>query len=1540
MKKILGLDLGTNSIGWAVVNAEEIHDDKEDGKVTLKPVSIEAANSRIIPMDASILGDFDRGNSVSQTKERTGFRGARRLRERALLRRERLHRVLDLMGFLPEHYSAKLTRYGKFSDDSEPKLAWRKNDSGECEFLFKKSFEEMVHEFKQVHPELKSIPYDWTIYYLRKKGLSQALTKDELAWILLNFNQKRGYYQLRGEDDVVDETKEVKFYALKVLKVEDTGEKKNDGSIWYKVHLENGMIYSRASKMPLDWEGKTKEFIVTTDLNEDGTYKKDKDGNVKRSFRAPKEDDWNLRIVKTEADIYDSGKMVGCYIFDSLINNPQQKIIGNLVRTIERKFYKEELRLILEKQKEFISELNDKELYKKCLDELYPKNESHRSNILNRDFTYLFIDDILFYQRPLKSKKSLIANCPYESYEYKKKDKNGEKSSSVQTIKCIAKSHPLFQEFRLWQFVQNLKIYQREMEVNGKLCTDVDVTSEFFKSEDDVVALFDWLNDRAFIKQDTLFSTYFKLKKRKGETSFPYRWNYVEDKEYPCNETRALILKGLSKLDIKQDFLSKEKELELWHILYSIEDKIEIGKALVKYAEKNDLPSSFAEEFAKLKPFKKEYGSYSAKAIKKLLPLMRMGKYWCADAIDEKTKERIEKLITGEYDENISDRVRDKVKDLRDISQFRGLPLWVACYVVYNRHSEAKDIVKWEKYEDIDAYLKSFKQHSLRNPIVEQVVTETLRTVRDIWKQVGKIDEIHLELGREMKNPADKRKRMTEKILENENTNLRIKAILAELKNPDYGVENVRPYSPSQQDILKIYEEYALDNLTKEDEDFDFVNKISKSANPTKSEIVKYKAWLEQKYRSPYTGKMIPLSKLFTSAYEIEHIIPQSRYFDDSFSNKVICEAEVNKLKDNKLGYEFIQKHHGEKVQLSGGGTVDIFSVAEYEDFVKEHFSGSKKKKLLMTDIPDGFIERQLNDSRYISKFIKGLLSNIVRAKIGEGEYEQEAVSKNLISCTGGVTDRLKKDWGMDDVWNRIVLPRFERLNELTGTDNFTAVNQQGHLIPNMPLELQKGFNKKRIDHRHHAMDAIVIACATRNHVNYLNNESAKSENRREDLKNTLCVKTKTDDKGNYKWVMRKPWETFASDVQISIENMIVSFKQNMRVINKTVNKFEHYDENGKKTIVKQCKGDNWAIRKSLHKDTVFGEVNLRKIKEIRLNVALENPQTIVDKDVKRMVYSLKREGKKDKDIVKYFEDNKEVWTEVATGKVKVYYFTKDTKDRFFATRKPLDSSFTEKKIKEEVTDTGIQKILLAHLEAKGKDAEVAFSSDGIDEMNENITKLNGRKFHQPIYKVRVYEKADKFAIGSTGNKSKKFVEAAKGTNLFFAVYSLEKEDKKSGAQSVRTYATAPLEMVINCQKKNPKDWKAELDSVLKEKEYVKKEAKLLFILSPNDLVYLPTKEELKNGVDLLDKDKIYKFVDSSGIQANFVPFSVSKAIFSMTKDEQKKVLGEETYCIQNEIGVGSRPSKNQVAITGEMIKEICLPLKVDRFGNIISLGY
>lgn len=1543
MKKILGLDLGTNSIGWAVVNADEVS--RESETTYLKPVGISAAGSRIIPKDEGTLGDFDRGTTKSQTADRTKYRMARRIHERYLLRRERMLRVLKNMGFLPDHLAEQIDQYGKIIDDKEPKLAWRVNQEGRAEFLFQNSFNEMLADFAQNQPQLvangKKVPYDWTIYYLRKKALTQKLEKEELAWILLQFNQKRGYYQLRGEEEEEKAAPKTRQYFDRqiISDIIDTGQVYKELKVLI-ITLENGDTGKIFKKDIPNWIGQEKNIIATVDIDKDGNDKYDENGQLSRRFRIPTEaewdSEWKLIKMKTEDDLNNSNKTVGCYIYDTLLQKPDQKIIGKLVRTVERKFYKDELRKIIEKQKTFIPELQDAELYQSCIELLYPNNEAHRNNIAKQDFTQLFVEDILFYQRPLKSKKSLINDCPYEF----RHDIDGNKYP----IKCIAKSNPLFQEFRLWQFVQNLRIYEREKGVDGKFQTDVDVTNEFLKTEDDYVKLFDWLNDRAAIKQDTLLNSYLKIKKQK------YRWNYVEDKEYPCNETRATTLSGLSKCGINSAFLTKDTEMQLWHILYSVEDKIEINKALKKFAEKNGLSDDFVEVFSKTKPFKKDYGSYSEKAIKKLLPLMRMGKYWDENAIDTKTRERIDKIITGEYDENIKNRVREKAINLTDISHFKGLPVWLACYIVYDRHSETKEIEKWETPEDIDDYLKKFKQHSLRNPIVEQVITETLRTVRDIWRQEGQVDEIHVELGREMKNPADKRKKMTEQIQQNENTNLRIKAMLMEFMNPEYEIENVRPYSPSQQDILRIYEENALDNLTKEDKDFDFVSKISKMAQPSKSDIIRYKCWLEQKYRSPYTGEMIPLAKLFTAAYEIEHVIPQSRYFDDSFSNKVICETEVNKLKDRLLGYEFIKAHHGEKVQLSQWDVVEILSVEAYQKFVKDHYSSNrpKMKKLMMEDIPDDFIERQLNDSRYISKVVKGLLSNIVREK-----DEQEAISKHLITCNGSITDRLKKDWGMNDVWNSIILPRFQRLNQLTEKDCFTKIIN-GHEVPDMPIELQKGFSKKRIDHRHHAMDAIVIACATRSHIQYLNNESAKTENRKLQigLAKQLCSYKEVEFKKRVKnakgiWIeseekikknvpdkFLKPWETFTVDAQQTLENIIVSFKQNLRVINKTTNYYQHYDENGKKVLIPQRKGDSWAVRNSMHKDTVSGEVYLRfpKMlegelllrKTVSLSEALNNPKSIVNKDFRAKIIELLKAGYDEKRIKKFVEENKDIWSDIDIKKIDVYYYTKDTKDRFFATRKALDSSFDNKKIKEHITDTSIQKILLAHLEIKGGDPDLAFSPDGIEEMNRNIISLNGGQYHKPIFKVRYYEQSEKkFAIGEKGNRKTKFVEADEGTNLFFAVYQ-----KKDGE---RTYATIPFEITMECQKEKMKNWINILDGRLRNKscdnekleKYQKlnipQDAKLLFVLSVNDLVYIPSQKELKEGVKEVDSNRIYKAISFNKKQCFCIKYNVATSIVNKVEF--------------------SSSNKMERAITGEMIKETCIPIKVDRLGNIIEFN-
>ena len=105
------------------------------------------------------------------------------------------------------------------------------------------------------------------------------------------------------------------------------------------------------------------------------------------------------------------------------------------------------------------------------------------------------------------------------------------------------------------------------------------------------------------------------------------------------------------------------------------------------------------------------------------------------------------------------------------------------------------------------------------------------------------------------------------------------------------------------------------------------------------------------------------------------------------------------------LGYEFIKECGGRIVHCTLLGDVKIFTKEEYKDFVTKHYIDNtyKRDKLLLEDIPQEFSARQLNDSRYISKMVQTVLSNIVRA-----ENEQEATSKFVVSCNGAITDRLK----------------------------------------------------------------------------------------------------------------------------------------------------------------------------------------------------------------------------------------------------------------------------------------------------------------------------------------------------------------------------------------------------------------------------------------------------------------------------------------------------------------------------------------------------
>jgi len=173
----------------------------------------------------------------------------------------------------------------------------------------------------------------------------------------------------------------------------------------------------------------------------------------------------------------------------------------------------------------------------------------------------------------------------------------------------------------------------------------------------------------------------------------------------------------------------------------------------------------------------------------------------------------------------------------------------------------------------------------------------------------------------------------------------------------------------------------------------------------------------------------------------------------------------------------------------------------------------------------------------------------------------------------------------------------------------------------------------------------------------------------------------------------------------------------------------------------------------------------------------------------------------------------------------------------------------------------------------------------------------------------------NKFAVGSIGNKNKKFVEAAKGTNLYFAIYN----DKKGN----RTYETIPLNVVVENQKQGAlNNEKPEECSVPKVDH---KGNELLFSLTPNDLVYIPTMEEVNNPhlfncFDLTKEqnERIYKFVSSSGSQAFFIQHVVATSIVNKVE-----------YSALN---------KMEKSIDEIMIKSVCWKLQVNRIGRISNI--
>ena len=438
---------------------------------------------------------------------------------------------------------------------------------------------------------------------------------------------------------------------------------------------------------------------------------------------------------------------------------------------------------------------------------------------------------------------------------------------------------------------------------------------------------------------------------------------------------------------------------------------------------------------------------------------------------------------------------------------------------------------------------------------------------------------------------------------------------------------------------------------------------------------------------------------------------------------------------------------------------------------MKKHYANNsaKQQKLLLNEIPEKMVARQLNDTRYISKYISEILSKIVRSD----EKDEGVNSKNIIPCTGKITTALKQDWGLNDVWNELILPRFERMNQLTQTQLFTSYNDRLQKnLPTVPIEYSQGFQKKRIDHRHHAMDALVIACATREHINYMNNQHAldKSKDKKEKQQSRIDLRTILCEKKNNNWQFKKPWRTFTQEAKEALEHIVVSFKQNLRVINKATNYYEKWEEKNGVLVKKKVKqeGTNWAIRKKLHEDFPYGKVKYQ-VNFLKISENISKIDLIVDEFIKRQLEKIYVENHRKVNLTKKYLKENPIRDQKGEEVISTDFREENIKYR---KRRPISVlsdrnrktgiTSIEKMLKTiaKVADNVLKRELFLYLEECNNDIDVAFSPEGIEQFNSK------RKI--PVYRLPFFEEGEK--KNELGNKGK-YVEAAKGTNLFFGVY-------------------------------------------------------------------------------------------------------------------------------------------------------------------------
>lgn len=750
-------------------------------------------------------------------------------------------------------------------------------------------------------------------------------------------------------------------------------------------------------------------------------------------------------IRANDEKLQDEHKTVGQYFAEQLRQNQSESPTGGISYRIKDQIFS---------RQRYIDEY----------DQIMAAQRVYYPDILTDEFIQMLRDEVIFMQRPLKSCKHLVSLCEFEKQEKVMRVQQDDGKGGRQLVerkvkfgpKVAPKSSPLFQLCRIYEAVNNIRLTRPDgsprditPEERAKIVAHLQSSASLSfaalkKLLKEKVLIADQLTSKSGLKGN---STRVAL----AAALQPYpQYLHLLDMEL---ETRMMTVQLTDEetgevtereVAVVTDSYVRQPLYRLWHILYSIEERDAMRRALITQLgmKAEDLDGGLLDQLYRLDFVKSGYGNKSAKFICKLLPQLQ-----------------------------------------------QGLGYSEACAAVGYRHSNSstsEEITERTLLEKIPL----LQRNELRQPLVEKILNQMINLVNALKAEYG-VDEVRVELARELKMSREERERMTRQNGERKKANDKV------------------------------------------------AEKIQKCGLfPTKSRIRKYRLWEEAGRQCLYCGRSIGEKQCLNGDdMEVEHIIPKSVLYDDSYGNKTCACRRCNKEKGNRTALEYIRAKGWEAEYMERiNGLLD-----------KKTISYSKHQRLrwLKEDIPSDFLERQLRLTQYISRQAMAILQQGIR---------------RVSASEGGVTARLRSLWGYDDILHTLNLDRYDSMGETE------RVSREGETTEKLRI---KDWSKRK-DHRHHAIDALVVASTRQGYIQRLNRVSSESE--REAMSGEIEVQkaTKTDKLSLLeRWLTQRPHLSVRA-VSDKVAEILISYRPGKRVVTRGRNIYRKKTADGREVTCVQ----------------------------------------------------------------------------------------------------------------------------------------------------------------------------------------------------------------------------------------------------------------------------------------------------------------------------------------------------------------------------------